>query len=283
MSKIYYELDHDTGEIKPTEDVVVALQEGDVVRRKKQIDHAVMDYRAKNENGAFVWLIFKYGEELFPNISSANLTRLIYASTFCNGNGSLMSKRDLVEKMGLNRARWSEFWNEMVENEILYEDNKTIFVNPKYIAKGKMESDNNYTRLFCSYIQQLYEGCKSASDHKQLSYLFKIIPFVNRRSNIVCYNPMEQDQSKIQSMRLGDFCETIGYDRSQARRLAKELLKIRIDGKLAVGFFVSDLDEKTWRMIVNPQLYFGGKYDKLFYDSKALFIQESKEYKEEKA
>ena len=276
MSKIYYEIDEATGELKQTKDVLVALQEGDVVRRKKQIECASTIYNAKINNGNFVWLLFNYGKDLFPNVSAANLTRLMYAATFCHDDGSIMSKTLLREQMHLNRARWSEFWNEMTSNNILYEKDNLVHINSDFIVKGSVDTNKNYTRLFCEYVQQLYESCDSSSAHKQLSYIFRIIPFINRRTNTVCVNPIEQDESKIQSMRLGDFCDAIGYDRKNARRLASELLKIRINGELAVGFFVSSMDEKSWLLVANPKLYFGGKYDALFKKYRDLFIEEAK-------
>lgn len=278
MSKIYYELDEETGELKLTEDILVALNEGDVVRRKKQIEYASIAYNAKNNNGNFVWLLFNYGKDLFPNISAANLTRLMYAATFCNSDGSIMSKQSLRSQMNLNRTRWTEFWKEMTDNNVLYEKDKIVYVRQEFVAKGSIDTNKNYTRLFCEYVQRLYEGCNSANAHKQLSYIFKIIPFINRRTNTVCLNPMEQNEQNIQPMRLGDFCDAVGYERKNARRLAKELLDIRINGELAVGFFVSSMDEKSWLLVVNPKLYFGGKYDPLFQKYRNLFIEEAKAF-----
>ncbi len=275
MSKVYYEIDLDTGEIKPTEDRLVILNEGDRVQRKEQLDFCRTQYE---NHGNFVWLLFKYGETLFPNLSAANLTRLIYASTFCSPDGSIMSKGTLREQMGLNRARWSEFWNEVSENNILYDKDDIIFVNPEMIHNGVIDTEDNYTRLFCEYIQQLYEQCGSANEHKQLSYIFKIIPFINRRTNIACANPTEQNESEIQPLLLGDMCDILGYSRKNAKRLAKELLQIRINNELAVGFFVMDMNEEKWIIVANPKLYFGGKYDALFKKYKNLFVQEAMEH-----
>ena len=44
MSKVYYEIDLDTGEIKPTEDRLVILNEGDRVQRKEQLDFCRTQY-----------------------------------------------------------------------------------------------------------------------------------------------------------------------------------------------------------------------------------------------
>ena len=276
MSKIYYELDTDTGELKQSDDILVVLHEGDEVRRKKQIEYGKIIHQAKNEHGNFVWVLFNYGQELFPNISAANLTRLMYASTFCESDGSIMSKAALRDQMKLNRTRWAEFWNEMTENNILYEKENVVYINSDFFVNGQIATNKNYTRLFCEYVRQLYESCDSSNDHKQLSYIFKIIPFINRRTNTICLNPTEQEEAEIKAMCLGDFCEIVGYSKKNARRLASELLKIRINGELAVGFFVSSLDERTWLPIVNPKLCFGGKYDPLFQKYRNLFIEEAK-------
>lgn len=278
MSKTYYELDNNTGELKLVEDRLVVLKEGDRIYHKENIELAKIQYTAKNENGNFVWLLFKYGENLFPHLSAANLTRLMYAATFSDHDGFIMNKQSLKEHMGLNRTRWAEFWNEATWNNILYERNGNIYINQTMFYNGSISTEQNYTRLFCEYIQKLYEQCNSADTHKQLSYLFKIIPFVNRRTNAVCFNPTEQYEEKIKFMRLGDFCDAVGYDRKNARRLAKELLKIRINNELAIGFFVTDMSEDKWIMVINPKVYFGGKYDPLFQKYRNLFIQEAKEY-----
>ena len=103
MAKIYYELDDDTGELSPVEDVLVPLKHGDRVYHKENIEYAKIQYAAKNDNGNFIWILFKYGEELFPNLSAANLTRLIYAVTFCDQDGFIMSKQELKNRMKLNR------------------------------------------------------------------------------------------------------------------------------------------------------------------------------------
>lgn len=278
MSTIYYKLDEDTGELILVENPIVELQEGDEVRRKKQIEYARIDYSAKTSNGNFVWLLFNYGKDLFPNISAANLTRLMYAATFCGNDGSIMSKQSLRAQMKLNRSRWAEFWTEMTDSNILYEEDGMVYVRDEFISKGAIDTSKNYTRLFCEYVQQLYEGCDSPSSHKQLSYVFKIIPFINRRTNTVCINPLEQDEQNIQPMKLGDFCDAVGYNKKNARRLASELLKIRINGELAIGFFVPSMDEKNWVLVVNPKLYFGGKYDPLFQKYRNLFIEEAKSH-----
>lgn len=278
MAKIYYELDDETGELTPVKDVLVPLKHGDRIYHKENIEYAKIQYAAKNDNGNFIWILFKYGEELFPNLSAANLTRLIYAVTFCDQDGFIMSKQELKNRMNLNRSRWSDFWNEATQDNILYEDNGDVYVNQDMFCNGRITTTSNYTRLFCEYIQQLYEQCNSADAHKQLSYLFKIIPFVNRRTNIVCFNPTEQNEENIRFMRLGDFCEALGYERKNARRLAKDLLKIRINNELAIGFFVTDMSEDKWTMVINPKLYFGGKYDTLFKKYRNLFAQEAKEY-----
>ena len=278
MCSKYYKIDSDTGELLPVN--AIELKPGDQIRHKEQIEYCSELYKRRDDKTAFVWVLFTYGKDLLPNISDANLTRLIYAATFCGRDGSIMSKELLRVQMRLNKNRWAEFWNEMIDNNIFHEENGIVYVDDNLFSKGRIKTDMNRTRLFCEYVQHIYESCDSSNEHKQLSYLFKIIPFVNRKTNIVCMNPEEQDKSKIQFMKVGQFCDMVGYNKNNARRLIKELLKIRVNGERAIGFFVQDLKEESWVMIVNPKLYFGGDRTKdIFKEQKQLFQLEAENYK----
>ena len=59
------------------------------------------------------------------------------------------------------------------------------------------------------------------SKHTNLGYIFKLIPYVNCEYNIICHNPLEKDLDLIEPMTVGEFCEAIGYDKTNASRLIK--------------------------------------------------------------
>lgn len=90
MREKYYKENQDTGEL--IEVNAVELYPGDYVRRKSQVDYYTQQNKMKSDKTSFVWFLFTYGELIFPNISNANLTRLMYAATFCDYNNLIMGK-----------------------------------------------------------------------------------------------------------------------------------------------------------------------------------------------
>lgn len=119
-----------------------------------------------------------------------------------------------------------------------------------------------------------------------MAYTMQMIPFVNRQTNILCYNQTGQSIECTEYMKLKDFCAIMGLDVTHTSRIRKQLLKLRINGELAVGFFNNtdsmELIPNGKYVVVNPILYFGGerkkeyhtKVCKLFKEEKRLFKQE---------
>ena len=68
------------------------------------------------------------------------------------------------------------------------------------------------------------------------------------------------DREKVMPMNVGDICEVLGQRRSNARRVLRELLNIKIDGVPVVYFAGNNLSEDTWRLFVSPNVYYGGEY-----------------------
>jgi len=91
---------------------------------------------------------------------------------------------------------------------------------------GEIQTELNYIRLFCDSTRELYEGCASTAEHKALSYIFKMIPYVNRQTNIFSYNQEEQAKDAIIFMPFSKFCTLVDYDATHAARLQKALLPV---------------------------------------------------------
>lgn len=260
-------LDDDTGEIK---DFIGEY------RTQEQIE-AQTRYLANKEqqifNLDFTWIIFEYGKELFPNIKDQSLVKLIYLSTMCSYDGGLPPKSIIKQKLKLSNKYWSAFIKEMTKNDIIVEEDNCLRLNKKFFTKGSLQGaqkDMGYTRLFCNFIKDVYEACDDIKSINQIVYLYKLIPFVNRRSNIVCYNPKEQDPEKIYPITLGEFCDMVGYSRKNARRLVSDLLSLKCNGQNLIGFFVTDLNQTSWKIVVNPRIYYGGQNDKLYKEQITL-------------
>lgn len=264
-----FETNTDTGE---TRQVFVETNE---TKNKKQAkiekyknDLAEKQRRLK-EYGAFVWLVYNCNDTLFDKIKPANLTRLIYLSTYLNYEGYIVDnsnlraikKEKIKEILGVEEATFWRFWKECSKDyDILVESNGKVFFNEEYFDKGKLpKTDDNVIKLYVDGIRSIYNS-SSIKSHKQLSYIFRIIPWINRRYNIVCNNPLETDINKIDFMTLGKFCNIINYKKENINILKKDMLSVKIDGMgYMVTFLVRGADAiNTWRMTINPKIYYAG-------------------------
>ena len=262
-------LDDDTGEIK---DFIGEYRTQEQIEAQTKY---VVNKEKQTFNSDFTWIVFEYGKELLPNIKDQSLVRLIYLSTICNYDGVLPPKSVIKKKLKLSDKYWSYFFKEMRSNNLILEDEETgaLCLNKDFFIKGslkEMSDKRDCTRLFCNFIQDVYDACDNIKSINQISYLYKLIPFVNRRTNIVCYNPKEQDPEKVYPITLGEFCDMIGYSRKNARRLVSDLLSLKCNGQNLIGFFVTNLNQTSWKIIVNPHIYYGGQNDKIYKEQIAL-------------
>ena len=262
-------LDDDTGEIK---DFIGEYRTQEQIEAQTKY---VVNKEKQTFNSDFTWIVFEYGKELLPNIKDQSLVRLIYLSTICDYDGVLPPKSVIKKKLKLSDKYWSYFFKEMRSNNLILEDEETgaLCLNKDFFIKGslkEMSDKRDCTRLFCNFIQDVYDACDNIKSINQISYLYKLIPFVNRRTNIVCYNPKEQDPEKVYPITLGEFCDMIGYSRKNARRLVSDLLSLKCNGQNLIGFFVTNLNQTSWKIIVNPHIYYGGQNDKIYKKQIAL-------------
>ncbi len=262
-------LDDDTGEIK---DFIGEYRTQEQIEAQTKY---VVNKEKQTFNSDFTWIVFEYGKELLPNIKDQSLVRLIYLSTICDYDGILPPKSVIKKKLKLSDKYWSYFFKEMRSNNLILEDEETgaLCLSKDFFIKGslkEMSDKRDCTRLFCNFIQDVYDACDNIKSINQISYLYKLIPFVNRRTNIVCYNPKEQDPEKVYPITLGEFCDMIGYSRKNARRLVSDLLSLKCNGQNLIGFFVTNLNQTSWKIIVNPHIYYGGQNDKIYKEQIAL-------------
>lgn len=264
----------ENGEVQE-EHGLLKLADGEMVITKKQRDYYLMkkmQTELQKDYGPFTWLLHTTKEELGFEIADASLTRLIYLSTYLHYNGYLVdndgnsiSKGLCKELLGLSEGGFFAFWNEMMDNHIFTYEEDRIFLNKKYFKKGQLQKNEHAMRLNCDSIRYLYEHCQNANGHKKLSYIFKIIPWINLEWNIACWNPEETERKFIKYMTLGDFAERVGYGRKNARRLAKDLSAVKFkrpkeyESKHAFLYVAyTGFNPDQWVVVMNPMVYYGG-------------------------
>ena len=222
-------------------------------------------------------------------LSGATITRLMFLATYMDYDGALVSgnyggkgnardyltKKDVQKLLQLKDTTFTKFWSELQDNQLISEIDDKLYLSQEMFARGKVNkkvlsvmADKDYyiTRLYSNAIRDIYTKSKTTT-HTALSYIFRMIPFVNRKYNVLCFNPLEEDFSKIKYMTVGDFCDQVGYDRGNATRLFHELYKptfVTEKGEQAAVRYVSgkNLRKESFYIFVSPRVY----YAKTEYD-----------------
>ena len=291
----YSIIDNDTGEIIRLMDglneIVISSckdykQRRDYLKRKEEYEEKEAFRKMElDELGSFIWSTYHLMQITTPKeIKQSNITRLMYIATYLDYDGflvedDLFSKRKpltnskIRELMNLSKGAFSNFYNQVLLNTKIfqikdgkYKINKELFsrgtLNSFNIAK--MSKENEYImRIYINGVREMYSKA-TPSSHKTLSYLFQIIPYVNRQYNIVCYNPLETDLKLIKPMTLGEFCKIIGYDESHSNRLFSILFEPMFStssGTIqpAVRYVTTkSSSKKTYNIFINPRVYYAG-------------------------
>lgn len=288
--KTYDLIDKETGEVIDSRTVETmpgrrtgistsSEDQRDAYKHKLELDKEMADFIKENE-GAFIHLIYKYGsvifkkleEKLSGNKSNIHIIRFIILATYMTFGGKLFDDdKHRIKKSSLkhiwdvsNRNSINETYNLLLECGYIYEEEGYIMINDKMIIKGEitdiineLKKDDNrytYTRLFVNNIKSMYYGTEQ-KQRKQLANLFKILPYVNFKYNVFCSNPTEIDEIKLELLSWGDLAELCGYDRTNVTRFKKDLWNLKIYDHCVIGEFHC---EAGMAICVNPKVYYGG-------------------------
>ncbi|HBE9638627.1 TPA: hypothetical protein KRN26_002399 [Clostridioides difficile] len=233
--------------------------------------------------GGFVFCTYVKNELLFNevNISKANISRLIYLATYLNyntGEENLLvrysqfkemipiDRKNMREILNLKDRAFRNFLADVKKCELLYESNNKFYINPKYFTKGIPNFENKeYTRIYINTSRFLFEHC-TPRQHKQLSYIYQLIPYIHFESNILCLNPHETDISKIKKISLYKICQLLNIStiKQDMNKFKKELLRFYIKVEDDKYYFfkyviVEGNNKNTDYFIINPCVIWKGK------------------------
>lgn len=244
----------------------------DSLSKKQEMNYLYKDY------GRFLWSFYNISQSLFPNLKGSYITRLMFLATYINYDGFLsdnknvpLTKNQIKTLLGVSEREFHYFYKCLLEEHIIIEHNDKCYINKDIFQRGELSpvdlavlaKDEKYvTRIYIKAVRSLYNKATIKS-HKTLSYLFQVIPYVNRDYNIVCSNPLETNKDKINKLTLGEFADLINYDRSHISRLCNQLFDptFEVNGKeLSAMRYVVDksLAKNTYSMFINPRVYYAG-------------------------
>lgn len=244
-------------------------QKGNEIRKSKDSFHTFI-----NDNlGSFFFNKYNKTLEKFivdGKYESAMAFRFLYLCTYMDYDNKLrfgarfrekerafMNEKDLQEVLGLSERETRNTKNFLFDLGVLNIDSEgVLFVNKMYSKKGTITESFNResTRVFDNTIRKLYEESK-AIEHKKLGLFIKLIPYINYKFNILCFNPKEEVEELVKPMDMKDLCEIVGYTQKNSARLKRELFEIKVNGKFTIGTFETGAGSS---IVINPNIFYAG-------------------------
>jgi len=252
-----------------------------IVEALHQIEVDAMKGIGKGYEG-FVWLYYVKNKLLLDNtgLEYADIARVLYLGTYLsydkNKENMLvvrrnqrviepMTREDMMKVLGLKERAFKTFLKNAKDSNILVEDKKQFYLSKEYFAKGEVNKKNDYTRLYVAPIKNLFEGVKSAREHKSIGMVMSLIPFLN-----FDWNYLENADGTYMS--LTQMSTLLGKDVTHASRLFKQIrnTKILYGGKehdlIAQMVLNEASDEKEERIYINPMICYRGKNESFHHE-----------------
>ena len=235
-------------------------------------ENKIIGEKEKEKSGSYT----QYFRKIVSD-NPANVARFFYMCTFLDFgsehlmlNRKQMTKRDLKKVMKLKEKTFLEFYNEMINNNIIYEDGIFIKVNPEYSIRGKGHMKSlAIIRCFDIPIKKIFEAT-TPRKHKHIGYILMLLPYMNKYSNFLCKITNENNDDELKTtiynknindivyLSMKDICEMIGYDVSNMSRLRRELCSIKVDDEYLFAFVLRGDNE--YYPIINDVFFFGSDW-----------------------
>lgn len=247
-------------------------------KRKMEKREGIIEH-IKNEEGDFVHFVYKYmcpafmELEKLGNKANIHIMRFIVLATYLNNKNNLYDlNNNRIKKSSLakvwntenNRKSVNETINTLKKYKYIYETEEGyIMINNSLIQKGEVKNfrkmkkediNTTYTRLFSENIREMYQNT-DAKARKQLAYLFKVLPYVSYKHNILCKNPHEKEKDKLDLLTWTDVAEICEIDTKNVTRFKNQLFKLSVQGFDVIGQFSC---KGGYYICINPKLYYSG-------------------------
>ena len=278
-----YRINTKTGEV--TEMLTITIPYGSTVRTPEQQEQAKKraEYLKRREEkayykrlvgkelGHFYWI---FADNAFSDLTPQTVAKLVMLCTYLNYNGrfqrsekTTIKKNDLQKILAISKQAVYDFWREVKGRYIIERDGNLYISDKANIFRGKLPKTQepevtHYQKAYINAIRKLY-NVTSIRKHKQLGYVFKLLPYINLEYNIFCKDPFIKEIDDIMPLSVIDLCNLIGYNVSQSARLLKELQVLTFEHNHRTEFLISYVDNGTnspqsKMLFVNPHILYNG-------------------------
>jgi len=189
------------------------------------------------------------------DIDFALIGATLIIGTYVSWNDNILPFKTIQEfaiRLNVSNVQAKRIRKKMVDNDFLMKTNNNTFeVNTDYLRKGMKKNKNiEFVKVFQKNVRHLVQHLRL----QDIGLVGEVIPYVSFYGGIVCKNPREMDEKKIEHMSITELAETIGINRKTLNNklvtmkisLENETNLVRVFEKLNVG--------KTVKILINTNI-----------------------------
>lgn len=190
----------------------------------------------------------------------SDIFRLLFLSSFVRDKNILMetertalNKQSLKLKMRLSKSEFNRFYSFLTENNLLSERKGRLILNSNIAKFGEIKDkpkEDRYIKIYIENIRYLY-SIANPRDHKRISMLYKLIPYLHTKYNIVCSNIYETERDSIKRLKIKELSAIFKYNELSFRRLIQYLGTLNDKNNIPLLKVIDD------SIVINPKVMYG--------------------------
>ena len=97
-----------------------------------------------------------------------------------------MNRVDLPGVLGLSKRHTVNFWKEVNSQYVSEDEGGYLVLNDDVFKRGRLKRKQSipYQQFYIDGVRKLYKAA-SVSQHKQLGYLFSMLPYISEEYNLL--------------------------------------------------------------------------------------------------
>lgn len=190
----------------------------------------------------------------------SDIFRLLYLSSFVRDENILMetertalNKQSLKLKMRLSKSEFNRFYSFLTENILLSERKGRLILDSNIAKFGEIKDkpkEDRYIKIYIENIRYLY-SIANPRDHKRISMLYKLIPYLHTKYNIVCSNIYETERDSIKRLKIKELSAIFKYNELSFRRLIQYLGTLKDKDNIPI------LQVIDGSIVISPKVMYG--------------------------
>lgn len=233
----------------------------------REIRRRIAKQKGEGRKEGFTFNVMENIAYVSDVLTSAQCGYLLVLSTYIKYGGlivnserdnSPMSQTDMLAALKLKetqRSTLTDFLSACANYGFITRTDEGYSISSGFHFKGNNVNNDNVVR---SYITKLRE---MASVHKpeEVGFLYKLIPYIHKTSNMLCENPNELSSSKVTKLNRKQLAEVTGVNVSYVSRATRTMI---YNGK-SVFAKITTATDGTFYML-NPSIF--RRADRYDYD-----------------